>query len=112
MDIQVDGDNNRVAGRDYYEVRIKPCPYCQERLIEPEAAMCNRCHQQREEERARAFLVGGGMALLVLTMLIHGWLEELGFHPDFATACIAASVVIGFCVFVVLIIREWLKYRQ
>lgn len=52
------------------------------------------------------------MALLVITMLIHGWLEELGFHPDLATACIAAIFVIAFCAFVVSIIREWLKYRQ
>lgn len=112
MDIQVDGDNNRVAGRDYYELRIKPCPFCQERVIELEDVMCNRCRQQRQEDRARALLVGGGTALLVLTISINSGLEELGFHPDLSTSCIAASFVIGASVCVVTIIKEWLKYRK
>lgn len=57
MDIQVEGHNNRVAGRDYLELHaqlsltpeqlkqlaIKPCAACEVRVVTANAQVCNHC---------------------------------------------------------------------
>ncbi len=80
----INGDNNRVAGRDYYELNtvlkltteqlrqlaIKPCARCESRVVSSDATVCNHClgelqSRARSERRLRyAFvilLVWGGL---------------------------------------------------
>lgn len=85
MDIQVEGNNNRVAGRDYVELNaqlsltqeqlqmlaIKPCPSCETRLITPQASMCNHCHQERlAADRKEAGALWFVSVVLVCTLLL------------------------------------------
>jgi hypothetical protein len=57
--MHIDGDNNRVAGRDYYEkatlkltpeqlaqLSIKPCANCETRFVTPGASTCNHCRRE------------------------------------------------------------------
>lgn len=84
MDIQVEGHNNRVAGRDYLELNaqltltpeqlkalaIKPCPTCEQRVITPSAEMCNHCHR---EQTAQALKTRAG-AVALIVLMVWGWL--------------------------------------
>lgn len=84
MDIQVEGHNNRVAGRDYLELNaqlsltpeqlevlaIKPCPSCEVRVVTVKAETCNHCLRERLANEQK-----GKVALVVfLVFMVWGWL--------------------------------------
>lgn len=70
MGINVNGNGNRVAGRDYYEVRIRPCPVCEERLIEPDRSICRHCFDARQTEKVNEQLAFWG----ICTFIVWGFL--------------------------------------
>ena len=72
MSIEVNGNNNRVAGRDYYEVPIKPCPSCAQRIIERNEAKCRPCIAQERAEAVKGQLMLFGLAV----MFCFGWLLD------------------------------------
>ncbi|WP_431222224.1 hypothetical protein ACQ86O_17880 [Serratia sp. L9] len=56
--IQVDGDNNRTAGRDYHEYKgPDPCPCCEQRYLTPGRAFCRHCEAQFEQDRIQQELI-------------------------------------------------------
>ncbi|MNG08784.1 hypothetical protein D3C76_1246600 [compost metagenome] len=57
--MHIDGHNNRIAGRDYYEkptlkltpeqlaqLSIKPCIKCETRVVAPGVTTCNHCRRE------------------------------------------------------------------
>lgn len=84
MDIQVEGNNNRVAGRDYLELNaqvsltpeqlqvlaVKPCPSCEVRLVTAKAQTCNHCLRERVANDRKA-KVG---VVIFLVFMVWGWL--------------------------------------
>lgn len=91
MDIQVEGQNNRVAGRDYLELNaqlsltpeqlqvlaIKPCMACELRFVTATAHTCNHCLRERIAKDQK-FKVG---LVAFLIFMVWGWLlHERG--PD------------------------------
>jgi hypothetical protein len=84
MDIQVEGHNNRVAGRDYLELNaqlsltpeqlqvlaVKPCSACEVRLVTAETQTCNHCLRERvaNDQKAKVGLV------VFLVFMVWGWL--------------------------------------
>lgn len=124
MDIQVEGHNNRVAGRDYVELNaelrltpeqlhalaVRPCSCCEVRLVSGRAQLCNHCMQKRAAKALRekyasfTLLVFFVWGLLLLRQpgqgadIAPGRFFELGFTAG-------ALVFLGTAVFVCL--REW-----
>lgn len=93
MDIQVEGHNNRVAGRDYLELNaqlsltpeqlqvlaVKPCPSCEVRLVTAQAQTCNHCLRElvANDQKVRV-----GLAIF-LVFIVWGWLlKERGPSAD------------------------------
>lgn len=72
MSIEVNGNNNRVAGGNYYECQVRPCPRCEQRLIEQDHAKCRHCAAQERAEIAKGQLMLFGFAVMVC----FGWLLE------------------------------------
>ncbi|HHX6877959.1 hypothetical protein ACJKIJ_01955 [Pseudomonas aeruginosa] len=84
MDIQVEGHNNRVAGRDYLELNaqlsltpeqlqvlaVKPCPSCEVRLVTAQAQTCNHCLRERvaNDQKVKVGVV------IFLVFMVWGWL--------------------------------------
>nr|WP_024308362.1 hypothetical protein [Pseudomonas sp. P818] len=84
MDIQVEGSNNRVAGRDYLELNaqlsltpeqlqvlaVKPCPSCEVRLVTAQAQTCNHCLRERvaNDQKVKVGFV------IFLVFMVWGWL--------------------------------------
>ncbi len=64
--MHIDGHNNRVAGRDYYEkatlkltseqiaeLSIKHCSRCEIRFVAPGVSICNHCRREIQDEENR-----------------------------------------------------------
>ncbi|EPA6640193.1 hypothetical protein ACTVPA_19105 [Serratia bockelmannii] len=50
----VGGDNNRIAGNDYYEYRgPEPCPCCEQRYLTAGRSYCRHCEIQFELEKVQ-----------------------------------------------------------
>lgn len=81
MDIQVDGSNNRVAGRDYYENQIKPCPRCEVRVIERDRCICNHCTKEEKEQQAHGLMMMFGLGVLFTFGWLLKWRSERGLEP-------------------------------
>ena len=78
--MSIGGDNNRVAGRDYYEysgkveftveqlriLAVVPSPRCEERVIQFGAQLCKRCHCEIHAEAVQAKRMRFAMAVLCL----------------------------------------------
>lgn len=78
--MSIGGDNNRVAGRDYYEysgnveltleqlrmLAVEPCPRCEERVIQFGKRLCNHCRCEIHAEAAQARRVRFALAILFL----------------------------------------------
>ncbi len=86
----INGDNNRVAGRDYYEqntilkltseqlrqVAIKPCARCEDRVVSADVTICNHCrHELQTQARNERLLRFGFMIMLVWGALLQ-WLNS------------------------------------
>lgn len=78
MDIQVEGSNNRVAGRDYYENQIKPCPKCEQRVIDRDKSICNHCTKEERAQLAHGVMLVLGICVLYVFSWLHDWRTERG----------------------------------
>lgn len=56
--IQVNGNNNRTAGRDYHEYRgPETCPCCEQRYLTPGRVFCRHCEAQFERDKIHQELI-------------------------------------------------------
>lgn len=115
MGIEVNGDNNRVAGRDYYELPLKPCPRCEQRVIAPHKTICNHCADREREEAARMQLTVAGVAVLFSFIWLHDWRTGRGLPPGIEgmaeTLFMAVALVVVGYVLLQLAIR-WVQTRD
>lgn len=99
MDIQVEGSNNRVAGRDYYENQIKPCPRCEVRVIDRERDICNHCTKEEKEQIAQGILTTLGLGALFIFGWLLNWRTErgmpVGLEGLIETFALAIGIVIA-----------------
>lgn len=94
-DININGDNNRTAGRDYYE-HPPVCPYCEERLLLQGREYCQHCEHEYYEmqriEQARQLTERRLFKLLMVifciffisALVLHYGPEEWKFTSSFA----------------------------
>lgn len=108
MSIEVNGNNNRVAGRDYYEVPIKPCPRCEQRVIAPKKKICNHCESQEANEAAKFRLLAGAFITFLLSPWITEWCARLGFSTNIVEGLLVSGflVVNAYVIFQVLITQR------
>lgn len=106
MGIQVEGSNNRVAGRDYYENQIKPCPRCEVRVIDRDRSMCNHCTKEEKELEARGLMLIFGLGGLFIFGWLYKWRTEHGLPPGIDGLVETFMLSIGITVAVALTI--WL----
>ncbi|MGY1949483.1 MULTISPECIES: hypothetical protein [Pseudomonas] len=108
----INGDNNRVAGRDYYEqntflkltpeqlmqVAIKPCARCEDRVVSADVSICNHCRHELQTEARNERLLRYGFAIMVVWGVLLQWLNGRapGFPPVsfFELGAIATLIVI------------------
>ena len=115
MEIQVNGNGNRVAGRDYVEVRevrIKPCPQCEQRVIEPSMMICRHCHRERQAAEAK----GKFSAFVAATVVVFAFLLQRQIDSntpmspgDFAGLIGTAIAVVLLLICAYVLIREWIN---
>lgn len=79
MNIEVNGNNNRVAGRDYIENPIKACPSCENSVIDRDKLKCNRCVEGEQEAQVKACLLVFGLCLLFVLAKVSDWRAERGY---------------------------------
>lgn len=86
MTIEVNGNNNRVAGRDYLELNaqvtltpeqlkhlaIRPCPTCEQRVLTGAAKTCNHCLREQLAAQHKFY----GSVVFFLVFVIWGWLLQ------------------------------------
>lgn len=114
MSIEVNGDNNRVAGRDYYEMPIKPCPRCEQRVIAPHQSICNHCAAKEREEAAKTKLAAAGVAVLFCFSWLHDWRTGRGLPPSIEgmAETLGMAVVLVLIGFVLLHLTiQWIRIR-
>lgn len=81
--MHIDGHDNRVAGRDYYEkptlkltqeqlaqLSIKPCVKCETRVVAPGVTTCNHCRREALAEENYNKCVRYGFVVLVIWGLL------------------------------------------
>jgi len=98
VDIQVEGSNNRVAGRDYYENQIKPCPKCEQRVIDRDKNICNHCTQQEREQFAHGAMLLLGICVLFVFSWLHDWRISRGLQPGlegFSESIVLSVMIVG-----------------
>lgn len=115
MGIEVNGNNNRVAGRDYYELPLKPCPRCEQRVIAPHQSICNHCAEKEREEAAKTTMAFSGVAVLFCFSWLHSWRTDHGLPPGIGgmaeTFFMATIIVIVGYVLLQLLIH-WIQTRN
>lgn len=119
MDIQVEGHNNRVAGRDYIENPIKACPSCENSVIDRDKAKCNRCIQQEKEEAAKGTMTLFAFAVFIVWGFLLQRMEGTGIEHLAETFILSALlVVMGYFILwhvlplVFELIRAWWSSRR
>lgn len=112
MGIEVKGNGNRVAGNNYYEFKIKACPRCELRVIDPQREICNHCRSHEAMMEARTKLVGFVMGVFV----VFGWLLQRRIDAGVATApgelggmLVTAVGVVLITVCMYMLVVEWFK---
>ncbi|MEA1605759.1 hypothetical protein [Pseudomonas spirodelae] len=117
--MNVSGDNNRVAGRDYIENPIKACPSCENSVIDRDKAKCNRCTQQEKEEAAKFAMTLFGLAVCIVWSFLSQRIEGAGIEWFTETIVISALlVVLGYFIlwhvlpFVFELIQAWWSSRR
>lgn len=112
MGIEVKGNGNRVAGNDYYELKIKFCPRCEMRGLNQGMNVCNHCRSHEAMLEARTKLVGFFMGVFV----VFGWLMQRRIDSGVAMApgelggmLVTAVGVVLIAVCVYMLVVEWFK---
>lgn len=109
----INGDNNRVAGRDYYElnavlkltpeqlkqVAIKPCARCEDRVVSADMTICNHCRNELEEKARNEHLARYAFVIMFVWGLLLQWQgkQPQGVSPQnvFELGAIALVIVIA-----------------
>lgn len=109
----INGDNNRVAGRDYYElnavlkltpeqlkqVAIKPCARCEDRVVSSDMTICNHCRNELEEKARNEHLARYAFVIMFVWGLLLQWQAKRpqGVSPQtvFELGAIALVIVIA-----------------
>ena len=109
----INGDNNRVAGRDYYElnavlkltpeqlkqVAIKPCARCEDRVVSSDMTICNHCCNELEEKARNEHLARYAFVIMFVWGLLLQWqaARPNGVSPQlvFELGAIAVVIVIA-----------------
>lgn len=109
----INGDNNRVAGRDYYElnavlkltpeqlkqVAIKPCARCEDRVVSADMTICNHCRNELEEKARNEHLARYAFVIMFVWGLLLQWQGKRpqGVSPQnvFELGAIALVIVIA-----------------
>lgn len=94
--MHIDGHNNRVAGRDYYEkatlkltpeqlaeLSIKPCLRCESRLVANGSDTCNHCRREVLAEAENTKWGGYVMATLFIWGILITQSQKSGTQVDF-----------------------------
>lgn len=112
MGVFVNGNGNRVAGRDYVEVKIKPCPRCEQRLIEPGMVICRHCHREQQVAEARNRL----SAFFAATVVVFAFLLQRQIDKnvsmgggDFAGLLSFSIAIVLLLVAVYVVVRDWVN---
>lgn len=114
MRIDVNGNGNRVAGQNYYELRIKSCPCCELRVIDPDRDICNHCRNEIAAQEARTKMSGFALAVLV----VFGWLMQRRIESSASTdlgdlgymlAAAVGVVLLAICAYVLAL--AWFRSR-
>jgi len=112
MEIDVKGNGNRVAGRDYYENRSKPCPKCEQRFITSSMSICNNCRSHEAMMAARTKLIGFVMGVFV----VFGWLMQRRINAgitaapeDLAGMLVTSVGIVLIAVALYVLVTEWFK---
>lgn len=114
MSINVNGDGNRVAGRDYYELPLKPCRQCEVRFVERDKPICNHCHRLNAEENAKGIASLFVMVTVAVFVWLLGWRDDHGLvtkMQDLPWVMLAAGVLVGSGALLLWLIGIWLKSR-
>lgn len=114
MGMNVNGNGNRVAGRDYYENRSKPCCKCETRFVVSTRTVCNHCLHQEQVEKNKSLAMILLAAFILIFVNLHQWREERGTPPGLeglaeSALLTVAMLIIAYGVF--LFIRSWLSSR-
>ena len=115
MGIDVKGNGNRVAGRDYYENQFKPCQQCETRFIETKRRICKHCENLERQEKYK--FVGMAMlaAFFFILVNLHEWRVErgsaVGLEGLIHSALGAAAIVFG-GIFFYAFLKEWFARRR
>lgn len=109
----INGDNNRVAGRDYYElnavlkltpeqlkqVAIKPCARCEDRVVSSDMTICNHCSNELEEKARNEELAAYALMIFFVWGLLIQWQGSRSFgdsqHGFFELGAVAVVIVIA-----------------
>ncbi|PTS85505.1 hypothetical protein DBR00_06940 [Pseudomonas sp. HMWF032] len=92
--MNVSGDNNRVAGRDYIENPIKACPSCENSVIDRDKAKCNRCIKQEKEDAAKGTMSLFGLAVIFVWGLLLQRMEVSGIERLTETFFLSVLIVV------------------
>lgn len=94
MDIQVEGSNNRIAGRDYYEIDIES-PASQLWLMSDEELGAERLRCERKKAQAKRRMRPTGLVLVMLfcTIGLFGTISLL--KPALFSGLVAAAWAIA-----------------
>lgn len=125
----VNGQNNRVAGRDYYEkpiieltpeqltqLAIRPCSRCETRFISPGAKICNHCCKELQDKKAQEYLSLFFVSVLVVFGGLLKYSQQYTDHITFslfiqlgvaAIALVIGVVIIGFMLYAI-----WQEYHS
>lgn len=125
--MQIDGHNNRVAGRDYYEkatlnltpeqlaqLSIRPCISCETRLVPAGGRVCNHCRREALAQETRDKLTAFAFAVMVVLGLLIMWANknEIRVTPSFLfeLGMVSAAFVGGIVALCVLIRLIWIEH--
>ncbi|WP_236233724.1 hypothetical protein [Pseudomonas tohonis] len=113
MSIHVNGNGNRVAGRDYIENRgPRPCPICEVRLIEEHRDMCRHCFEELQRKEADDRLRLWGWSIFIMTGVYlqfrtrHGATASIELLVE---SVVAGAAIVFFIYLLYHVILEWLR---
>jgi len=105
--MRVEGKNNRVAMRDYYEkptlnlapeqlkeLSVKPCGRCEARLVVAGASVCNHCRRTRANYDRLAHYAAAILFAWWALIQLHGKEAVIGFFRFLELGIISTALVL------------------
>lgn len=100
MSIEINGDGNRVAGRDFYENQTRPCPACEIRLVEQHRDMCRHCFEEQRQKEAKEHMTLAVLGALFVSGFYMKWKQTPGVPVDISL--LGESLLVGAATVVVI----------